>query len=71
MAQLIVHRGPAAATKKKNTLQDWDSFLHGIWREKMADNPSLYDDARVPHNQGTCPCKCTGDLYLREGHRRK
>jgi hypothetical protein len=50
MAQLIVRRGPnktpAAATVQENTIQDWDSFLHSLWLEKMAANPGFYSDAK-------------------------
>ena len=72
MALLVVKRGPlsqAAATKRENTLQDWDDLLHSLWLQKMALNP-FYQDARVPH-LGQCPCHCTGNLYLEEGHRKK
>jgi hypothetical protein len=72
MALLVVRRGPAAAaTKERNTLPDWDSFLHSLWLQKMAVDPDLYFDAKISHSIGTCPCKCTGNLYLREGHRKK
>jgi hypothetical protein len=72
MALLVVKRGPtaAAATKQENNLQDWDSFLYSIYLQKMAANPDLYDDAKVPH-LGHCLCHCTGNLYLREGHRKR
>jgi hypothetical protein len=71
MAQLIVKRGPsAAATRKENKLQDWDDLLHSIHLQKIALNPSFYDDARVLHDQGICPCKCTCNLYLWEDRRR-
>ena len=45
MAQLVVKRGPTAATAKENTIQDWDSFLHSLWLEKMTANPEFYSDA--------------------------
>jgi hypothetical protein len=68
MAQLVVKRGPAAAaTKRENVLLDWNTLLHSLHLQKMALDPELFDDATVPHNQGTCPCRCTGNLYLNGG----
>jgi hypothetical protein len=70
-ALLVVKRGPNAATKRENILRDWDSLLHSIWIQKMVLNPNLYDDAKVNHATGNCYCRCTGNLHLREGHRKK
>jgi hypothetical protein len=46
MALIVIKREPAAATKKENSLQDWNSFLHSLWLEKMAANPGLFLDAK-------------------------
>ena len=55
-------------------IQDWDLFLRSYWLEKTASS-SFYDDTKVSHDQGfvlaNVLAKCTGNFYLKEGHRRK
>jgi hypothetical protein len=84
MALLVVKRGLKPKPKPKvivadsipiqentRSLEDWDSFLHSLWLDIMKTNPGFYDDAKINHSIGHCKCRCTGNLYLREGHKRK
>jgi hypothetical protein len=48
LESLTVRRGPnpAAATKRENTIQDWDSLFYSLWLEEMALNPGFYSDVK-------------------------
>ena len=76
MAQLVVicKQPPSAVVdnrnEQKNVLQDWDSFLHLQWLDMIKTNPGLYNDTKINHATGHCPCRCTANEYLIEVHRR-
>jgi hypothetical protein len=44
MAQLVVKRGPPAATKDENVLQDWDGLLHSIPKSAVTKEDNILQD---------------------------
>jgi hypothetical protein len=62
---IVTRPFPKEKASKFKITEVKDDLLHSLWLQKIRIL-GIYQDARIPHDQGVCLCQCTSNLFLKE-----